>query len=85
MYLVHVPLTVGVYRQLPNQSGSVLLLANLLVVVLGSAALGELELACYRRLERRMDADSEPARGMLAAAFLVMFFGGALVGVKLAP
>ena len=85
MYLVHVPLIVGVYRLLPNQSGGVLLLASLLVVVLGSAALGELELACYRRLKKRMDAASEAARGMLAAAFLVMFFGAALVGVKLAP
>ena len=50
MYLVRVPLIVGVYRLLPNQSGGVLLLASLLVVVLGSAALGELELARYRRL-----------------------------------
>ena len=51
----------------------------------GSAALGELELACYRRLKKRIDAAPEAARGMLAAAFLVMFFGASLVGVKLAP
>ena len=87
MYLVHVPLIVGVYRLLPNQSGGVLLLASLLVVVLGSAALGELELelACYRRLKRQVDAAPEAVRGMLAAAFLVMFFDAALVEVKLAP
>ena len=85
MYLVHVPLIVGVYRLLPNQSGGVLLLASLLVIALASAALGELDLACYRRLKRRVDAVPEAARGMLAAAFLVMFFGAALVGVRLAP
>ena len=48
MNLVHVPLIVGENRLLPNQSGGVLLLASLLVVVLGSAALSELELVCYR-------------------------------------
>ena len=85
MYPVHVTLIVGVYRLLPNQSGGVLPLASLLVVMLGSAALGELELACYRRLKRRVDAAPEAVRGMLAAAFLVMFFDAALVEVKLAP
>ena len=80
MNLVHVPLIVGENRLLPNQSGGVLLLASLLVVVLGSAALSELELVCYRRLQRRVDAAPEAARGMPAAAFLVMFLALSLCG-----
>lgn len=83
MYLVHVPLIVGVYRLLPGQSAGVLLLASLAVILLASAAVGELELAVYRRLKRRVDAAPETARGLLAAAFLAMFFGASLVGLSL--
>lgn len=84
MYLVHVPLIVGTYRLLPNQSSGVLLLASLTAIVVVSAAVGELELALYRRFKKRVDAAPEAARGVLAAAFVAMFLGAALVGMRLA-
>ena len=85
MYLVHVPLIVGVYRLLANQSRGVLLPARLLVVVLGSAALGELEFACYSSLKRRVDAGSRGSARHAGSGFSRHVFGAVLVGVKLAP
>ncbi len=84
LYLVHVPVILGVFK-LVNASPGVLLVTALLVVIGVSAVLGQLDLACYRKLKGLCDKAPPILHKSLAAGFITVFFAAALFGLRQNP
>lgn len=81
LYLVHVAVILGVFK-LVNASSGVLLILAMGVAILVSAVLGQLDLACYRKLKGLCDSATPRLHQGLAAAFITVFFAAALFGLK---
>jgi peptidoglycan/LPS O-acetylase OafA/YrhL len=81
LYLVHVTVILGVFK-LVNASSGVLLILATTVAILVSAVLGQLDLACYRKLKGLCDRATPRLHQGLAAAFITVFFTAALFGLK---
>ena len=84
LYLVHVTVILGVFK-LVNASSSVLLILATTVAILVSAVLGQLDLACYRKLKGLCDSATPRLHQGLAAAFITVFFTAALFGLRQNP
>ena len=84
LYLVHVTVILGVFK-LVNASSGVLLITAMGVTILVSAVLGQLDLACYRKLKRVCDTASPRLHQGLAAGFIAVFFAAALFGLRQNP
>ena len=84
LYLVHVTAILGVFK-LVNASSGVLLILATVVAILVSAVLGQLDLACYRKLKGLCDSATPRLHQGLAAAFITMFVTAALFGLRQNP
>lgn len=82
MYLLHVPVILGVLRLMPEAPLAVLLPTALICVLFVSALMGQFDLALYTRLKRMADAGQKRVHMVAAAAFLLTFFGIATFGLR---
>jgi exopolysaccharide production protein ExoZ len=81
LYLVHLTVILGVFKLL-NASSGILLITVMAVTILVSAVLGQLDMACYRKLKGLCDGAAPRFHHVLAAGFVAVFFTAALLGLK---
>ena len=81
LYLVHVTVILGVFK-LVNASSGILLILATTVAIFVSAVLGQLDLACYRKLKGLCGSATPRLHQGLSAAFITVFFTAALFGLK---
>ena len=63
-------------------SSSLLLITAMALALLVSAVLGQLDMACYRKLKGLYDSASPRFHQVFAAGFIAVFFTAALLGLK---
>ena len=82
IYLVHVPVILGVCKLLGGSPTWLILAISSASVVLVSAAVGMLDLQIYYRLKTALDGAPAAVRTCLALAFVGMFLTAALIGLR---